>query len=436
MKKILWFLIGFSLIAFPLHYAYAGDCPSPHPGDLQAIFDHMQATAGSVCTDMAPTVADSYDEANNIYNAYVNSTSCNINALAYIRNGSVTGPSGYTIAARGWGGWDNVVFAAYYPDGCPPPYNPDADGDGIPDECDFYPNESDKNNDYKLLHATREDSSGILVSKYVKTSYGDFFRLGAEVPDNTPGYTDELYVSASYETYPSDCMYDISGSSESDFTDPVVYPGGTPDGTPGGTGIDPSMTDGESATGTETESEANTKIIDNTGATADNTAALGEYLKDMNKALQTIDKNIAMQGDAIGDGMDGIQSGLAEISEKMGDGSGDGEAAWDGIDGGSGWDDPQLTQITEGETGDYQAHGNLEDEGFITNFLTNNPIQQALDNSGFSLLNPVCEMSFDLGPLGSHTLSICEWDTEITMMGNLLFGITCLMSVMIVARGI
>jgi hypothetical protein len=429
MKKIMWFLIGFSLVAFPMRLVYATETSCPIPSGLDP---------------------DGYQPATWTSGVYVGTYPDNDSAIAAVRaavgcpSAGVTyfeynGFFGYQIQEQNSTCTAQVSYGeryyAFIQYGCVLQI-PDADDDGIPDDCDFYPEDPEKNNDYKLLHGTREDSSGILVSKYVKTSYGDFFRLGAEVPANTPGYTDELYISSSYETYPSDCIYDISGSSESDFTDPVVYPGGTPDGTPGGTGIDPPMTDGESATGTETESEANTKIIDNTGATADNTAALGEYLKDMNKALQTMDKNIAIQGEAIGEGMDGIQSGLAEISEKMGDGSGDGEAAWDGIDGGSGWDDPALTQITEGETGDYQSHGNLEDEGFISDFLLNNPIKQALDNSGFSLLNPVCQMSFDLGPLGSHTLSICEWDTEITMMGNLFFGITCLMSVMIVARGI
>jgi flagellin-like hook-associated protein FlgL len=462
MKKIMWFLIGFSLIAFPLHYAYAGDCPSPHPGDLQAIFDHMQATAGSVCTDMAPTVADSYDEANNIYNAYVNSTSCNINALAYIRNGSVTGPSGYTIAARGWGGWDNVVFAAYYPDGCPPPYNPDADDDGIPDECDFYPDDSGKLNTYTVDWVTVEESTGTEVAWGVQTPYGDGFTLGdTSVDGSTPGHKDILYYQTDGNWYelPADCS---SGSRAIDGTRDLndkqvveyTWTGDEYEETPGpGTdGAPVEGTDYSEPTGSETDSESLQVIAQNTAAgvgaqnlmneniVAGNTELnklkvnseiqtkqgeeLKGYLQDLNTAAGTLDTSVQALETAIDENMDVPQADVDQSVTNAGDVDTEYGTAQTTITGDATLaDDAPL---------DYQEKTNIATK--MADYITSNPISDIIENSGLTIsgASPTATWNYN-GQ--SMVLTVAGFDTALEAFGQILLGIFTLAGMLLIFRG-
>jgi hypothetical protein len=423
MKQLLYFLIGFCLVVFPAKWAYSAVVYPIEP-DASVLQSHFESRSQTIHAGYYNTKGECWDASGGY-----NTTSV---------PGAVYWRYCYTSEKIAYYAW---ASGATY-ETTPPIV--DTDEDGIPDECDFYPYNSDPYQ-YKRIAWQADNSYSIYI-----TDKGDYFSAGTAPESEFLDFYDHQAAWQDPSASCGDLVGFTSGSTgSSTLPEAPIYSGSLPDGTP--PGGDPEFSPGESSDGTETGAEQ--KIIDNTKTTADNIAKQVPYLKDINKGIQNLDRAIGKQGSTLSD----IDRTLKQISDKLGkgdgvpikvhtdedgdgtgdegDGDGDGTAAWDAVDPGAGWGDGALTELVPGT--DYTEHGELKDEGFIVTFLANNPIKTALDNSGFLLSGAACSVSLNLGTtLGTHDLSLCEFQSQIMTAGNILFGLTVILSLMIVARGI
>jgi len=91
------------------------------------------------------------------------------------------------------------------------------------------------------------------------------------------------------------------------------------------------------------------------------------------------------------------------------------------------------TVFEEGQ--DYVTPGDLSDESWLSDFVSHNPLKTALDNSGFDITGS-CTMSLNLGStLGSHDINICSLQPGFDVAGGIFYGLSILMSLLMIARG-
>ena len=85
---------------------------------------------------------------------------------------------------------------------------------------------------------------------------------------------------------------------------------------------------------------------------------------------------------------------------------------------------------------DYDEITPLEDEPWLTTFISSNPLAQAFSNSGFNTSGSRCSETVDLQAwgLGTHTLSLCEFQSEFQTAGVLLLSLTSLSSLILIVR--
>lgn len=303
------------------------------------------------------------------------------------------------------------------------PVLPDADGDGIPDDQDPYPNDSSpvsvKLASYQTVDGT---ANGEHIRECYVTDRGDPICIGADYDETKTNY---MVLKGTWKDYA-----DIVGTTDTDGNLNPDTQGTEPEQpdytTNAPTGDAPTDTDdklkpGTQSDGSETDSESLTGIRDNTGAIADNTKRQGEYLRDMNAAIQNMDRNqtaeIERQKDREQQQEQEAQSGIQELTD------------FDPIAGLS----EVNADLIEGE--DYEEPGALAEETWVSEFISSNPLKTIFDNSGFQYTSASSTATLNLGSLGQHVLDISPLESGIITFGNLLVALTTLAGTIHLATG-
>ena len=414
MKKLLYFLIGFTLPFIAFSIAYSESLPT-------------SATCGSN-TFYKITYYPTTQEASDARDAYATAGGFTV----YTTDKGATpcdGPGDFAYAV-----WETrspyygqaFVYLEGY-DGPPDPSSLDSDGDGLPDNQDMYPNDPTP---YfiKLVSYWTDDgsASGNHIYEVWITDRGDYLTFGEKPADDTGGfytYNDATWLD------PADGSQNVSGPgtpSDEDSGSPLEQPTvttGVPDGD-APADSDTTLQSGTKSTGTETDNEALKGIMDNTGDIATNTKRQGEYMRSLNAAIQNMNRNQVIQTDLA----------LDEATERKNQHT-QAEAAKNTFDSTSVSDHYNSEnfsgELTEGT--DYEPAAELEDQSWFTGFFTNNPLKTAYDNSGFTMSNSTCQMTLTISGMGTHNLSLCEFDQEFTAAGNLLLALTSLTALIIIA---
>jgi len=450
MKKLMWFLIGFCLVVFPMHFAYAETC-----GDWS--FDPSSYGGGDTYVGTYPTSSEAEWAVSSAGGCPGESTSNvtwvsvgGVPVVKYIEKTSC----GSSISAD-----DANIWYALVQTGCTSELL-DSDDDGIPDECDFYPDDSVKLNTYTVDWVTIEESTDTEVAWGVQTPYGDGFTLGDDTVDgSTPGYKDQLYYQTDGNWYelPADCAsYSIAGSRDLDDKQVVDYEwtGDEYEDTPGpGTdGAPVEGTDYSEPTGSETDSEALQVIAQNTAAGVgaqnllnENIVAgnselnklkinseiqikqgeeLKDYLSDLNTAVGTLDTSVQAVETAINENMDvpqaDIDSGLAEPSQST-TAYNDALLVFD--------EEPTLEDDAPIE---YQEKTDLPT--FFTALIDNNPIKDIITDTRIEATGAQSYLDWVYNGQ-TIKLDLGGYETQLGLFGNILLGIFTLAGFLLVFRG-
>jgi hypothetical protein len=438
MKQILYFLIGFCIpfIWFSISYATV-DCIGALSGDAD--------------------IVSAYDNSDDARDACYSASPVN-----YCTQGAKWN-SDYTALYHGWtydpndgtssADWPfffynegDIVFSCS-PAGSVPN---DTDEDGIPDGLDAYP---DTDSAYQFRIMTNYfDSEGNCVGQLIVTSSGDYVLLG----DLTAA---EIEAGVSAGTYTSDFVNSPIWIDSSDLEDDNasdIYASGdstTPVNSTTASGLTDSATTANSGnlstadgvtsgstydSGTDTDSSALGKIVDNTAAATSNQQTLANYAK----------KQTELQG--IGNSLGLYQSAqLAQMNSTLGEQAttaaeektaqeqeaSEGKTALEGLDVNALLGEDINGELVEGEDGDYQDHVELIEETWVQELINSNPITTVLTNSGFKYSSGSSTATLDLGELGSHTLDISDLEAGLIAFGNLLVSFTTLYGLVHVITG-
>ena len=420
-KKLLWFLIGFCLIAFPMRYAYSEQCEDMPTTDYNYWMTHMlgngsKSHAGSFSTEDEAKTACGWDS-DPSYSQYQNGDA---NGKFYaVRKGSTS---------------TSPITWAYHVDNCTP-IDTDADDDGIPDNQDMYPNDPTPYSVKLATYYTDDGSpSGNHIFEIWQTDRGHYYHVG-EKPSEEDYPKGFLVVNDSTWIDPLDGSTNADGSVTSQNQDSSITGSGVSQptvttGPPSGDAeadTDPALEPGTQSSGTETDNEALKGIMDNTGDVATNTKRMGEYMHSLNTAIQNMDRNATIQSSRE------EQRDNQELEDRA-----EAEAAKNSlkafsVEGAIG--DQINATITEGEDGDYQDHGDLADETWVQEFIDTNPISAVLDQSGFQYSSASSTANLDLGYLGSHTIDLAPLESGFIAFGNLLVGLVTLTGLIHVVTG-
>lgn len=384
--------------------------------------------------------------------------------------------------------WEVWVYGRSDPDA-------DTDGDGIPDDCDVYP---DDPTDYQVRRSSyQKDSSGNIVRECYITDRDDVVCLGESYNNSLVDYVE---FSSPWQSPSTLCAYSDNFSDPSDDEQDVDGDGipdgaddgdGVPfndDGIPDSGGNDDEMTDGTPSDGTEDLDLQ--KIIDNTAATTDNVSRLADYLQEQNSDLNQVNSNLAQIKGAL-DGFDSdlgsinsylgsINSGVGSINSSLGaiesdlnvtnahlaDMNGD----LDTISGHLLTSNDHLSEISDsleitsddistsvnniGNTDtvyqsaqdnittvftlvddapdDYQEKRNLSEK--IADYISSNPLSNIIENSGVEITGSTSTASFDYNG-HSIILSVAGFDSQLEAFGQILLGISTLAGMLLVFRG-
>jgi hypothetical protein len=439
MKKLMWFLIGFFLVAFPARFVFSAVVyPLPEFEACLTAFANYRNPGYEV----------------GFFNSYPTSWLGGFN-LTYFYYTDCGSSTRYYC----WIGGQRVAYVLYDNYTLEPP-DPDADDDGIPDECDFYPDDSGKLNTYTVDWVTIEESTETEVAWGVQTPYGDGFTLGdTSVDGSTPGYKDQLYYQTDGNWYdlPADCAsYSIAGSRDLDDKQVVDYEwtGDEYEDTPGpGTdGAPVEGTDYSEPTGSETDSEALQVIAQNTAAGVgaqnllnENIVAgnselnklkinseiqvkqgeeLKDYLADLNTAAGTLQTAVEGVQTSIDENMDVPQADIDEAESNAGDVDTEYGTAQSTITGDATLaDDAPL---------DYQEKTNIATK--MAEYITSNPISDIIENSGLTIsgASPTATWNYN-GQ--SMVLTVAGFDTALEAFGQILLGIFTLAGMLLIFRG-
>ncbi|WP_287038857.1 hypothetical protein [Desulfobacter sp.] len=310
MKQLLYFLVGFSLsVVFGLHFVHADDCV-----DLTAFNANREAYFSSFtnlveCVDVGyhadqSSLLSAIDSASDPM--YGGTASCSF----ILGIGVCTQVVKFGTEYHAWYGsyGAGVVCSA------------DRDNDGLPDDCDAYPDDSSPYQVKRLSY--QKDSNGAVVRECYYTDRGDslFVCVGADYNDQAQ---DVLSVGSPWQSADSLCSEDggLKNPSPGDVPDDdVVIGDGVPD-----SGSDTGLTPGESADGLDPVDL--TKVINNTAATADNVARLADYLRTQNVDLSQIRASLGtIQGQlstidshvlAVKSAVDGVSSKVDVTNSKL-----------------------------------------------------------------------------------------------------------------------
>jgi len=250
----------------------------------------------------------------------------------------------------------------------------DTDGDSLPDDCDAYPDDSTPYSIKLVSYQTSDNQwNGDHVRECYETDRGDYYCIGSAYDNSlvtryreNSAWIDPSDICTSGETSKSDAE-----DGEDSYENPAVSNEGSDGDADADT--DSTLQSGEQSDGTETGDAALRDIIDNTGDIATNTKRIGEYARDLNAAVQNMENNLILMNERA--------ESEAEERKEQEAAADAAQETFENFDVEAALDDQIDPTITEGEEGDYQDHGPLSEETWITEFIDSNPIKTVLDES-------------------------------------------------------
>lgn len=160
--------------------------------------------------------------------------------------------------------------------------------------------------------------------------------------------------------------------------------------------------------------------------------AIAEYGKKLSEDVGSFVDDIPLIKDSSGTVVTLLESQAEETATSTSENdteAASGEAAWGSIDTSGSEYSGELVAGT-----DYEEVGELSEETWFTDFIGDNPLITAFESSGFQMTGAVCKMTLNLGYLGIHEIDICDLETGFQLAGNLLFGFTILLSLLMIVR--
>jgi len=140
--------------------------------------------------------------------------------------------------------------------------------------------------------------------------------------------------------------------------------------------------------------------------------------------------NIEAHTDGIEGELVSIDDGIDELVEIFDSAEAEtGETAWSEIDPNTG---AYSGELVEGE--DYEVVEELSEKTWFTDFFDSNPLVSAFDDSGFDLTDSTCSMTLYLSSMGSHDLSLCEFESEFNLAGSVLLAFCSLFTLFMIVR--
>lgn len=463
MKQFLYFLLGLSIILFPFRYLYAAvlntDC-------LTTKFSASYTVHGYYMSDA---------EAQAACTAYKGSP-CGISSLSLVNGNNCQVPSAsgnLSIQFRDHLAGTYHIFVII-PSGSTI-YNPDSDGDGIPNDCDLYPTQ---NIDYtaKVLAFQTNDgtSSGTITWMSFLTDLGDMKEAGTYVANET---TQKYIWSASHSSADICSLLNsntvVSPNSPSNpygETTPISDIPPVPDPAVSGTGLAP----GIPKTGTETDSEALKDIKQNTSATADNTKRLGDYLADINQNLKRLNNSTVSNSQINNETNTYIRNGLtgdsgesitkSDVTDAIKDSRSLTSTESSALSGAIGdlsdsivYDPQQLSDIKTDMTteptkedlpdntdfyGDSEhtvgiADGKFNLQNMVLNLIDDNPITDVLEGVDVNTSGN-CQFTY-AGTLPSGTpfsidFTVCAFESALESFGSILLSLVSIGSFLMIIR--
>lgn len=439
MKKILYFLIGFSAILFPFRYVHAAAIlndagpmtfyvPSP-PQNITII--------GAGCNA---------DEARQLLNSNAGSTGSPIGGLG---DWDLTKWSGFFVNLYGSPAYD--IRVAVYPasdlyssnvEGCAP-ISEDTDGDGIPDRADAYPNDPTP---YKFkTYAVVTDTNGNIIAITILTDRGDFIQLGADheavatcmsnatCSRTFPDYSswrdsedlqnNQVYSGPNAPTSQDDFHENTPDDIDKMVNDWLAQPPKTPTPVPG-------LSSGTQSTGSETDNEALRGIMTNTGNIASNQQTVADLLGSINETLVEIEKQdqlsvLEAQGEEQTYNTSGVEGDInsaalaSDATEAI-------QQAMDTFNTETTIEDVPLdNEMIATEKWDFTEK--------LIEILDNNPISDAFGGVDVKASGN-CSYTFDFKgrPI---TLTICGYESQLNAFGGILLMMSSFMSLLIIIRG-
>lgn len=426
MKKLMYFLVGFALVVFPVRFALADVCYGNSETDMKLYaakyiaqvrnMDYMDILPcieykGSYTTN--EEAVDALDDSYSYQSGSVTIDGFQFGIYPHVSGGVCSGTGEYSFA---------MTFKNF-PNNCITT-QPDDDNDGLPDSCDFYPEDAIP---YSVrLLSYQESSVGIIRSCY-ETDRKDIFCLGADYDETL---SDTITIGSTWQLG-SDICSEITTGEKSDVVEGETdiakseYTSSTQSGNATDAN-DPNMDSGEGSDGTETAAEQ--KIIDNTKITADNVSRLGDYLKEINSSLKNLD----------------YTTSLAKSNETANDEIGSGGTEQD-VETGSANAGNVNTEFLEAQTKittdnslltdaplEYQEKNDIVSK--LNGYINNNPISDILDDSGVQITGAVSSVSY-LYNGQSIELTVDRFDDEMEAFGAILVGIATLSGIVGLFRG-
>lgn len=419
MKQLLFFLMGFSLIVFPVNYVYALECantPVSLDPALQTWIDNLPNTYFDTID-----FKGFYDYETDWDNRWTIVPYLN---AAYTDNHSETEYATAWVASRYRAINGHMYYAIFLKDGCPANVVLDTDNDGLPDSCDYYP---DDPTPYSVrLLSYQEDSVGVVRQCY-QTDRKDLYCIGEDYNSTLP---DVITVGSAWQLSSDICTGETIGEQSAPNEGETEigtseYNSSTQSGQPSDAN-DSSMGSGESSDGTETNAEQ--KIIDNTAMTADNVARVGDYLNEINASLKNLDYTVSVD----------FANRVAQ--EEIGSGGTEEEVATGSASAGnvdSEYSEAQ-TQINTNNSLlldaplDYQEKTDIVSR--LNDYIDDNPVTDLLNDSGVQISGAVSSVSYQYNGQ-SISLSVDKFDDEMEAFGAILVGIATLSGIVGLFRG-
>ncbi len=418
MKKILYFLIGFLIPILFASLSYAsldGSSYSGFLGYFETIDEGVAAVYAAAASEGLSGAARLRDDSPY---GIVADKDCNDDGTPEYYLSSLYDISGASV----W--WNFCYLIPNGPGDLCNYFNQDSDGDGIPDDIDMYPNDTEPYSVRLTSYQTIDgSSSGERVRECYETDRGDSFCIGADYNENLTSYLEFNGTWKDPQDTPVGTSEGMSDKDSQEDIQQAPFTSSAPTGDAPASN-DPAFENGTISTGSETDNEALRGIMDNTGKIASNTSRQGDYMKELTRAIQNMDRNIAASSQ--GNTQDEVAKMQDEAEAETAQNNFENLSVSDYYSGISG-------DITEGE--DYDSPGELSEESFFTSFFNSNPLITAFNNSGFESTSSTSSMTLSLPGLGIHQLDLIDLQPGLAAFGNLLFAFCSLGSLIMIVRG-